>query len=138
MSERFEKILFFGITFFGVLIFLFCLNRHNKSVLSKLRDVSVTYEDSLYLEISSIVYDQHVKVSIINDSLRLCSEYDIIPTKVSTAESFDNNYFNFRILSKKANCDTLITIDRNGQLRLYNVRSGPCYDAKTGKYNWHK
>lgn len=129
MNEKTEKIVFFGITFLSIIIFIYFENRYINNVKSKLKPLEVTYKDSLYLEISSIRYDGHVKVTIINGTLFWCGDYESFPYSTSLDEHFGNNYKNFKILSKKANNDTLLTIDRNRKVRYYNIRSGPCYDS---------
>ncbi len=129
MNEKIEKILFFGITILCIIIFLYMENRYISSVKSKLIPLEITYEDSLYLEISSIRYDDHIKIRIVNGSLLWCGDYNSFPSNASIEDRFIENYLNFKIISKKANNDTLLTIDRNRQVRYYNIRSGPCFDA---------
>ena len=128
-----EKFVFFGITILSILIFIYLENRYTEGVKGKLIPLEISYKDSLYLEISSIRYDHVVKVRIVNDSLRWCGSYSSIPDNASNAENFIDNYLNFKIISKKAHNDTLVTLDHNGQVRYYNIRSWPCYDAVNDK-----
>jgi hypothetical protein len=94
---------------------------------SKYKLININFKDSLYLEINSIYFDGEVKGIIVNDSLTLCAGYDSF-NKKNPDDPITFVYDNFKLLIKKPNNDTLITIDKNGQMRYYNVRSGPCYD----------
>ncbi|MBK7634304.1 MAG: hypothetical protein IPJ13_08405 [Saprospiraceae bacterium] len=64
-----------------------------------------------------------------NGNLKWCGDYDNFPVNAPGEDIFGENYLYFKVLSKKANNDTLMTIDRNRKVRYYNIRSGPCYDA---------
>lgn len=129
MAEKTEKMIFFGITVLAFLLFIYFNNRYVEGVLSKLKPIKITFEDSLYLEISSIRYNDIVKVRIVNDSLKWCGSYNSIPENAAKEDHFTDVYLNFKLIYKKANNDTLITLDRNRNMRYYNIRSGPCYDV---------
>lgn len=129
MNEKTEKIIFFGIIIIFNIVFIYMENRYTDGVKSKLIPLEITYKDSLYLEISSIRNDNVGKVRIVNNSLKWCGSYNSFPENASIEDRFIGNYLNFKIISKKANNDTLVTIDRNRHVKYYNIRSGPCYDA---------
>ena len=130
MTEKMEKILFFGITFLGMVVFLIVRSWYIDREMSKLTPLRISYKDSFYLEINSIRYDANfLKVDIVNGNLKWCGDYDNFPVNAPGEDIFGKNYLYFKILSKKANNDTLMTIDRNRKVRYYNIRSGPCYDA---------
>ena len=110
-----------------MILFLLASIMLQKYQLSKYKIIDINVKDSLYLEIKSIYWNTEVRDIIVNDSLRLC-QYQSFTDSVSEDESFTYCFQNFKLLTKKTNNDTLITIDKYGQVRYYNVRSGPCYD----------
>ena len=130
MTEKMEKYLAFGITILSIIVFLIVHSWYIDKEMSKLTPLRISYKDSFYLEINSIRYDANfLKVDIVNGNLFWCGYYDNFPGKDSVKYNFSSHYLNFKILSKKANNDTLMIIDQNRQIRYYNIRSGPCYDA---------
>lgn len=99
----------------------------------KLQPLDVRFEDSLYFEINYIIWDGYLKCYVSNDSMSWCGRYDSYIDE-SDDSRFDKNVYDFKILSKRANSDTLITIDRNKKVKYYNIRSGPCYEG--GDNGW--
>ena len=130
MTEKMEKYLAFGITILSIIVFLIVHSWYIDKEMSKLTPLRISYKDSFYLEINSIRYDANfLKVDIVNGNLKWCGDYDNFPVNAPGEDIFGENYLYFKVLSKKANNDTLMTIDRNRKVRYYNIRSGPCYDA---------
>jgi hypothetical protein len=127
MTENKENKTIFIFTIISMILFLLASIMLQKYQLSKYKIIDINVKDSLYLEIKSIYWNTEVRDIIVNDSLSLCS-YQLFSESGSKDELFMYCYQNFRLLTKKSNNDTLITIEKNGQMRYYNVRSGPCYD----------
>jgi hypothetical protein len=127
MTENKENKTIFIFTIICMILFLLVNILLNKYQLSKYKIIDINVKDSLYLEINSIYWNLEVKDIIVNDSLRLCF-YESFSDSVSKDEIFTYCYQNFRLLTKKSNNDTLITIDKKGQMRYYNVRSCPWHD----------
>ncbi|MBK8079409.1 MAG: hypothetical protein IPK25_03410 [Saprospiraceae bacterium] len=127
MTENKDNKTIFIFTIISMILFLLASIMLQKYQLSKYKIIDINVKDSMYLEIKSIYWNTEVRDIIVNDSFSLCP-YQLFSESVSKDELFMYCYKNFRLLTKKSHNDTLITIDKNGQVRYYNVRSGPCYD----------
>ncbi|MCB9310528.1 MAG: hypothetical protein H6567_10765 [Lewinellaceae bacterium] len=133
MSDKRITIIIITISIFLGIFFSYLDTKNAIRIHKKLKSLDVRFEDSLYFEINYIKWDGYLKCYVSNDSMSWCGRYDSYDNE-SDNNRFDRNVDNFKILSKKANCDTLITIDRYRQLRYYNIRSGPCYEGE--KKGW--
>ena len=94
---------------------------------AKLQPLRIAFETGINLQIKSIKRDDYLKVVIVNDTFSWCIGYDNFDLLEKSENSFYNNYLNFIHIRKKENNDTLVTIDKKGTLRIYNIRSGSCF-----------
>ncbi len=109
-----------------MILFLLASIMLQKYQLSKYKIIDINVKDSLYLEIKSIYGTPDMGYIIYYFFFFL--SLSLFSKSFSKNDFFMYCYKNFRLLTKKSHNDTLITIDKNGQVRYYNVRSGPCYD----------